>query len=83
MRFLRVDTLWTSTCKLGACKHEAIFLLLVPSRLPCKFEVSLHGFFFFGFFFYDRGRKFAVVKTFLAVIGFVVLAIAPKYKLAA
>ena len=78
MRFLRVDTLWTSTCKLGACKHEAVFLLLVPSRLPCKFEVSLHG-----FFFYDRVRKFAVVKTFLAVIGFVVLATAPKYKLAA
>ena len=75
MRFLHVDTLWTSTCKLGACKHEAIFLLLVPSRLPCKFEVSLHGFFFF-FFFYDRVRKFAV-------IGFVVLATAPKYKLAA
>ena len=56
-------------------KHEAIFLLLVPSRLPCEFEVSLHGWFvslvvfcfvlfLFFVFFYDHIGNFAVVKTF-------------------
>ena len=77
---------------IGACKHEAIFLLLVPSRLPCEFEVSLHGWFvslvifcfvLFLLFFYDHIDNFALVKTFPTLTDFIVLATAAKYKLAA
>ena len=79
---------------IGACKHEAIFLLLVPSRLPYEFEVSLQGWFvslvvfcfvlfLFFVFFYDHIGNFAVVKTFPTLTDFIVLATAAKYKLAA